>query len=84
MLRLAVASGLIFSLGSSLAQAMPSGGEVLQGLQQQAAAAGAGVALHVDRGNPAQRLYERCGFASVAAAVDNLLRKNSFLLRRPE
>ena len=31
MLRLAVASGLIFSLGSSLAQAMPSGGEVLQG-----------------------------------------------------
>ena len=31
MLRMAVASGLIFSLGSSLAQAMPSGGEVLQG-----------------------------------------------------
>ena len=48
------------------------GSEVLQGLQQQAAAAGAGVALHVDRGNPAQRLYERCGFASVAASVDNL------------
>ncbi len=31
MLRLAVASGLIFSLGSSLAQAMPSGGKILQG-----------------------------------------------------
>lgn len=48
------------------------GGSVIRGLQRRAAAAGAGVALHVDRGNPAQRLYERCGFAPVAVSADNL------------
>ncbi|WP_369597656.1 GNAT family N-acetyltransferase [Bordetella genomosp. 11] len=41
------------------------GGHLVRGLQAQAAQAGCAITLDVLKGNPARRLYERCGFAVV-------------------
>jgi ribosomal protein S18 acetylase RimI-like enzyme len=41
------------------------GGRLVRGLQQEAAAAGRAIVLDVLKGNPARRLYERCGFVVV-------------------
>ncbi|MYN15684.1 GNAT family N-acetyltransferase [Rugamonas sp. FT107W] len=38
------------------------GTELLRGLQRDAARDGAGISMHVEGSNPAQRLYERLGF----------------------
>lgn len=43
------------------------GTELLRGVLDEAAAQGVGVALEVDLGNPARRLYEGLGFAVEAA-----------------
>jgi predicted N-acetyltransferase YhbS len=43
------------------------GGRLVRGLQAQAAEAGCGIVLDVLRGNPARRLYARCGFVVVGA-----------------
>lgn len=45
------------------------GGVLLAGVMDQAAGRGAAVSLHVNKSNPAQRLYERLGFR-VTADVD--------------
>lgn len=44
------------------------GAELLRGVQQQAARDGLHVSLHVDRNNPAQRLYARLGFQDAGDA----------------
>ncbi|AOB29739.1 hypothetical protein AKI39_02125 [Bordetella sp. H567] len=41
------------------------GGHLVRALQAQAAQAGCAITLEVLKGNPARRLYERCGFAVV-------------------
>ena len=41
------------------------GSAVLRGLLAEAAAAGKPVRIHVERLNPARRLYERLGFAPI-------------------
>jgi ribosomal protein S18 acetylase RimI-like enzyme len=41
------------------------GGRLVRGLQDEAAQAGSSIVLDVLRGNPARRLYERCGFVVV-------------------
>jgi GNAT superfamily N-acetyltransferase len=41
------------------------GGRLVRGLQAQAAEAGCAIELDVLKGNPARRLYERCGFLVV-------------------
>ncbi|ARP79813.1 GNAT family N-acetyltransferase [Bordetella genomosp. 8] len=41
------------------------GGKLVRGLQAEAARAGCAITLEVLKGNPARRLYERCGFAVV-------------------
>jgi ribosomal protein S18 acetylase RimI-like enzyme len=41
------------------------GGRLVRGLQAQAAEAGCAIELDVLKGNPARRLYERCGFVVV-------------------
>lgn len=46
------------------------GGRLVRGLQDEAARAGCSIVLDVLRGNPARRLYERCGF--VVAGEDEL------------
>jgi GNAT superfamily N-acetyltransferase len=43
------------------------GTNLLEGLQSEAAASGRSLALHVERFNPAQRLYLRLGFKLVEA-----------------
>ena len=42
------------------------GTSLLRGLQSEAAAAGKSLRIHVERFNPALRLYERLGFTSIA------------------
>jgi len=42
------------------------GGAILRSLLAEAAAAGKPVRIHVERLNPARRLYERLGFLPVA------------------
>jgi ribosomal protein S18 acetylase RimI-like enzyme len=39
------------------------GGRLLRDLQEEAASAGKRVGIHVEKQNPARRLYERLGFA---------------------
>jgi ribosomal protein S18 acetylase RimI-like enzyme len=41
------------------------GGQLVRGLQAEAARAGCAINLEVLKDNPARRLYERCGFAVV-------------------
>ncbi|HTK02136.1 MAG TPA: GNAT family N-acetyltransferase [Bordetella sp.] len=41
------------------------GSRLVRGLQNEAARAGCAITLEVLKGNPARRLYERCGFAVV-------------------
>ena len=42
------------------------GTALLQGLQMEASSAGQGITLHVEKHNPALRLYERLGFVLTA------------------
>lgn len=51
------------------------GGHLVRGLQAEAARAGCAITLEVLKGNPARRLYERCGFAVVGeSALEHRMR----------
>ena len=51
------------------------GGRLVRGLQAEAARAGCAITLDVLKGNPARRLYERCGFVTVGEnELEHLMR----------